>query len=105
MLLFLREKSSIGTSAMGLEHFMKPEHFDLIIASVKSLCSFDQSRKTSAVEAGPFLKELCCHIDWKRSQTKGETVLQTNHSLHISHQSPCQCLKAKVEQDRASAFD
>ena len=34
MLLFLREKSSIGTSAMGLEHFMKPEHFELIIASV-----------------------------------------------------------------------
>ena len=56
LLLYLREKSSIGTSPMGLKHFMKPEHFDLIIASVKSLCSFDQSRKTSAVEAGQFLK-------------------------------------------------
>lgn len=41
LLLYLREKSSTRTSAMGLEHFIKPEHFDLIIASVKSLCSFD----------------------------------------------------------------
>ena len=78
LLLYLREKSSTRTSAMGLEHFIKPEHFDLIIASVKSLCSFDHSGKTSAIAAGPFLKELCCHIDWKRSQTKGQTVLQTN---------------------------
>ena len=38
LLLYLREKSSTGSSAMGLEHFMKPEHFDLIIASVKLLC-------------------------------------------------------------------
>ena len=49
LFLYLREKSSTGSSAMGLEHFMKPEHFDLIIASVTLLCSFDQSGKTSGV--------------------------------------------------------
>lgn len=98
-----REEMAKALTAAGTsmaDHAMQQQ-----IIKHKSLCSFDQSRKTSAVEAGPFLKELCCHIDWKRSQTKGDTVLQTNHSLYISHQSPCQCFKAKVEQDRASAFD
>jgi len=49
LLLYHREKSSSGHPAIGLEHFMKPEHFGLIIASIKSLSSYDQSGKTSTV--------------------------------------------------------
>ena len=62
-----------------LEEEMKPAQFDLIIASVKSVCSFDQSKKNKCnrysfigIEAVPFLKKMCCHIDWKGSQTKGQ---------------------------------
>ena len=49
LLLYLREKSSSGHPAIGLEHFMKPEHFGSIIALIKSLSTFVQSGKTSTV--------------------------------------------------------
>ena len=88
LLLFLREKSSSGSSAMGLEDFMKPEHFDLIIASVKSLCSFDQSGKTStvgipslALKLGHSLRKCTAILMGKALRQKDNILLTDQQNL------------------------
>ena len=85
LLLDLREKSSNESS--NLEHFMKPEHFDLIIASVKSVCSFEQSGKTSAIGIPSLALKLghsitkCAAILTGKALRQKDNVLLTDHKI------------------------
>ena len=86
LLLDLREKSSNESS--NLEHFMKPEHFDLIIASVKSVCSFDQSGKTSAIgipslalKLGHSIRKCAAILTGKALRQKDNVLLTDQQNL------------------------
>ena len=103
LLLYLREKSSSGHPVIGLEHFMKAEHFGLIIASIKSLSSFDQSGKTGTVGISSLTLMLghslrkCAAIltgkalRWKHNilltEQNLEKLIASERNEHISHRS------------------
>ena len=65
------------------------------------------------IEGGPFLKKMCCHIDWKSSQTKGQYPPDRSiksREVHCflvewTHKSSVllNASKQKVQQDRANA--
>ena len=103
LLLDLRGNGT-ETSAMTLQDYMKPEYFDRLITSVKTLCSFEESGKTKAVgtpslalKLGFSLKKCIAILTGKAlrekdrallsDQTYLEKLMDSEWNERISHHS------------------
>ena len=87
-LLLELQRNSTETTTMTLQDYMKPEYFDMLITSVKTLCSFEESGKTKAVRTpslalklGFSLKKCITILIGKALREKDNALLQDQKYL------------------------
>ena len=88
LLLELRRNGTETFTTMSLQDYMKPEYFDRLIASVKTLCNLEESGKTKAVSTpslalklGFCLKKCIAILRGKALREKDDALLQDQTCL------------------------